>query len=112
MSNSSKWNQNIKIYGITKLKADVIFLSDIRLSNKNLVSAKNDVERIFATNPYASYTFYENSSMNKRGTGILIKKRFAGRDSGDHEGRRREHPGTPSGSLRNRSNTNKYLWAQ
>jgi hypothetical protein len=36
MSNSAKWNQSIKIYGIAKLRTDIIFLSDIRLSNKNV----------------------------------------------------------------------------
>jgi exonuclease III len=73
MSNSSHANQKIKLYGITKLRTDVIFLSDVRISNKNLVSVKNEVSNVFLLNPYEKYQFYANSSMNKRGVGILIK---------------------------------------
>jgi hypothetical protein len=53
MSNSAKWNQSVKIYGIT-------------------VSAKDDVSRVFLNNPYEKYNFYANSSKNKRGVAILI----------------------------------------
>jgi exonuclease III len=74
MSNSAKWNQALKICGITKLKSDVIFLSDIRISNKNLVSSSKDLEHYFVNNPYEKYDFFFNSSRNKRGTGILLKK--------------------------------------
>ena len=74
MSLSSKHNQTKKIYGICKLNTDIIFLSDIRLCNKNLVSASNDCSKAFRINPYCSYKFIFNSSMNKRGVGILIKK--------------------------------------
>jgi exonuclease III len=73
MSNSAKWNQCIKIYGIAKLKSDIIFLSDVRLSNKNLVSASDDVSKLFLNNPYEKYVAFFNSSKNKRGVGILIK---------------------------------------
>ena len=73
MSVTSKINQTKKIYGITKLKTDLIFLSDIRLCNKNLVSASNDFTKIFRTNPYCSYNFFFHSSRNKRGVGMLIK---------------------------------------
>ena len=72
MSVTSKHNQLKKIYGITKLKTDVIFLSDIRLCNRNLVSASNDCSKIFHTNPYCSYSFFFHSTMAKRGVGILI----------------------------------------
>ena len=72
MSVTSKHNQLKKIYGITKLKTDVIFLSDIRLCNRNLVSASNDCTKIFHTNPYCSYSFFFHSTMAKRGVGILI----------------------------------------
>jgi exonuclease III len=74
MSNSAKWNQTLKICGITKLKSDIIFLSDIRISNKNLVSSSKDLEHYFVNNPYEKYDFLFNSSRNKRGTGILLKK--------------------------------------
>ena len=73
MSSSSKILQHTKLYGVAKIKTDIIFLSDIRLSNKNLVSNFNNIANIFRTNPYASYQFFHNSSKNKRGTGILIK---------------------------------------
>jgi hypothetical protein len=58
MSNSAKWNQTLKICGITKLKSDVIFLSDIRISNKNLISASEDLKRQFLNNPYEKYEFF------------------------------------------------------
>jgi exonuclease III len=68
--------QNLKIYGITALKTDIIFLSDIRLSNRNLISCANDVSKIFLTNQHGQYEFFYNSTKNSRGTGILIKKNF------------------------------------
>jgi hypothetical protein len=73
MSNSAKWNQSIKIYGITKLRSDIIMLSDIRLSSRNLISASQDITKMFWHNPYEKYDFYFNSTLNKRGVGILIK---------------------------------------
>ena len=73
MSVSSKHNQIKKIYGISKLKRDIILLSDIRMCNKNLVSASSDCSKIFRTNPYCSYSFFSHSSRSKRGVGILIK---------------------------------------
>jgi exonuclease III len=73
MSASAKWNQTLKICGITKLKSDVIFLSDVRLSNKNLVSASGDIKKNFINNPYEKYDMFYNSTKNKRGVAILIK---------------------------------------
>jgi hypothetical protein len=73
MSQSAKWNQTLKVCGITKLKSDIIFMSDIRLSNKNLVSLGDDIAKLFYNNPYGKYEFFHNSSLNKRGVGILIK---------------------------------------
>ena len=73
MSVTSKSNQIKKIYGITKLNKDIIFLSDIRLCNKNLILASNDCSKIFMVNPYSSYKFVFQSSRNKRGVGILFK---------------------------------------
>jgi hypothetical protein len=74
MSNAAKWNQTLKICGITKLKSAVIFLSDIRISNKNLISSEEDIKKIFLNNPYEKYNCVFNSSKNKRGVGILIKQ--------------------------------------
>ena len=76
MSVTSKKNQTRKIYGITKLKTDIILLSDIRLCNKNLVSASNDCAKIFRTKPYCAYKFFFQSSRSKRGVGILFKNDF------------------------------------
>jgi exonuclease III len=73
MSDSTKINQQKKILAITRLKSDIIFLSDIRLSNKNNRSCSMELERLFRTNPYGNYNFYHNSTWNKRGVGILIK---------------------------------------
>jgi hypothetical protein len=72
MSAAGKNNQYLKLYGITKLRTDVIFMADIRLKSRNLVSCANDVEQIFLHNPYGSYASYFNSNNNKRGVGILI----------------------------------------
>jgi hypothetical protein len=42
---SSRNNRDLKINGITKLKSNIIFLCDTRLSNKNLVSCENDIKK-------------------------------------------------------------------
>jgi exonuclease III len=63
----------LKIYGIAKLKSDLIFLSDVRLSNKNLVSAKHDIENMLRCNPYEKYSLITNSTKNKRGVAIMYK---------------------------------------
>ena len=38
MTNSMRKIQKLKLYGVTKLKTDVIFLSDTRISNRSNVS--------------------------------------------------------------------------
>jgi exonuclease III len=73
-SNTAKWNQTLKICGISKLKSDIIFLSDIRIINKNLVSSADDIKKLFLNNPYEKYNCFFNSTKNKRGVGILIKQ--------------------------------------
>jgi exonuclease III len=73
VSSSGKFNQYLKIYGITKLRTDIIFLSDIRICGKNRVSFANEIQKTLTYNPYGSYKMYYNSSQNKRGVGILIK---------------------------------------
>jgi len=72
MSSVGKQNQTVKLYGITKLKTDIIFMSDIRLCNRNLISCSNDISNTFLVNPYCSYEFFHNSSKSKRGVGILL----------------------------------------
>ena len=72
ISDTTKTIQLKKIFGVVKLKTDVIFLSDTRLGNKNLVNCTNDVNKQLRLNPYRSYVGFFNSSRNCRGTGILI----------------------------------------
>ena len=72
MSNSTCSIQKRKIYGITKLRADIIFLSDIRLSNRNLTNNIDELKKTFRVNPYRSYQFLHHSTKNKRGVGFLI----------------------------------------
>ena len=75
MSTLSSSHHKLKLYGITKLKADFIFLSDIRLGSKSLVGNSIAIlERTFLVNPYCAYTLYANSSRSSRGVGILVKK--------------------------------------
>jgi exonuclease III len=72
VSTISSMHQRLKIYGICKLKTDIILLSDIRLqSNKNF---HKEIETQFLINPICSYEFFHNSLSNSRGVGILIKK--------------------------------------
>ena len=70
ISVTSKQNQIWKIYGIVKLKTDIIFLSDVCICNRNLVNGISDILRVFQINPYQSYNFVYNSSSNKRGVGM------------------------------------------
>jgi exonuclease III len=72
---TSKFNRNLKVHGITKLATDIIFLCDVRLSNRQLVSSENEIKKAFMLNMYDGYECYFNSSQNKRGVGILINKK-------------------------------------
>jgi exonuclease III len=63
-----------KFYGIVSLKTDIIFLSDIRMCNKNGTTDMHFIKNTFSVNPYCSYNFYHQSLKNSRGVGILIKK--------------------------------------
>ena len=73
MSNSAGSIQKRKIFGITKLRSDIIFLSDLRLSNRNLTNNIDELKKTFRVNPYGSYNFLHHSTSNKRGVGLLIK---------------------------------------
>jgi exonuclease III len=77
MSTANKGCQLRKILGIVKLKSDVIFLSDVRLSNRNMVSSKGDVINLLRTNKFASYSAFFNSTKNKRGVAILINNNLS-----------------------------------
>jgi exonuclease III len=76
MSDVSKISQNRKLLAIARLKTDIIFLSDIRLSNKSKVSCSNDIEKCFRTNPFGNYLFFHNSTKNKRGVGLLLNNKL------------------------------------
>jgi exonuclease III len=73
LSTSGTFHQKLKVYGIVKLKSDLIFLSDVHLSSRYGVRDLKNLEDIFRTNPYCSYRCIFNSTRNKRGVGILIK---------------------------------------
>jgi len=66
--------QKTKLYGITKIKADIILLCDIRLSNRSKISSASDISKMFLCNPYGQYEFLYNSTKNSRGVGIIYKK--------------------------------------
>jgi exonuclease III len=73
---ASKSNQILKINGITKLGTDIILISDLKLSTRNLISSADEVKKLFACNLYDSYDLIYNSQRNKRGVGILINKKI------------------------------------
>jgi hypothetical protein len=70
---TGSFNHKLKMYGITKLRTDIILLCDIRLSNSQNVPHTKQASITFRTNPYGSYEFYSHSSRNNS-VGILIKK--------------------------------------
>ena len=75
MSAHSSSHHKLKLYGITKLKSDFIFLSDIRLGSKSLIgNSITTLENTFLVNPYCAYTLYAHSTRSSRGVGILVKK--------------------------------------
>ncbi len=74
MSSSKKSIHKLKLYSIARLKTDIIFLSDTRISNKNKVSDIKNIRNTFHVNPYGQYNIEYNSTSNKRGTAILIKR--------------------------------------
>jgi exonuclease III len=74
MTNSTAQNQRLKIEAISSLSADIIFLSDIRLGNKNLTTSKGEISKLFLVNNHKSYDFITNSTRNKRGVGVLFSR--------------------------------------
>jgi exonuclease III len=62
-----------KIAAITGFNKDIIFLSDIRLANKDAV---DDIKQAFLYSRNSQYDFYYNSTKNSRGVGILINKKL------------------------------------
>jgi hypothetical protein len=72
MSEQTSLHHLIKLYGVVKLKTDVIFMSDIRLKNARGIANISKIENSFRTNPYCAYRFFHQSNSNKRGVGILV----------------------------------------
>jgi exonuclease III len=73
VSTISSLHHKLKLYGILKLKTDVIFLSDIRLPEQPSKTVIRNLTFVFETNPYCSYKFFYSSVKSSRGVGILIK---------------------------------------
>jgi len=67
--------QTKKLRAILDIDTDIVFLSDIRLNN----SQENirDIENIFLSGGSKQYKFIYNSSMAKRGVGILISNQLS-----------------------------------
>jgi exonuclease III len=49
-------------------------MSDIRLCNAQGTSSSGEIATSFRITPYGSYEFFYNSSLNKRGVGVLIMR--------------------------------------
>ncbi len=62
----------IKVEGITYFKHDVLFISDLRLKDKEL-----EIKKMFGLNKNESYKIYANSSNESRGVAIAIKRKIA-----------------------------------
>ena len=73
MSTISSVRQKQKIYAITKLKTDFIFLSDIRLGGLTHENKITELENSLLFNPHEGYKLIHNSNKSSRGVGILIK---------------------------------------
>ena len=73
MSTISSVRQKQKIYAITKLKTDFIFLSDIRLGSLAHENKITELENSLLFNPHEGYKLIHNSNKSSRGVGILIK---------------------------------------
>jgi len=72
LSTVTSRHQRLKVYTITKLKKDFIFLSDIRLKPND--PATKEIEKQFLVNPFCSYNFNWHCLEGKRGVGILSKQ--------------------------------------
>ena len=73
MSTMSSFHQKQKIFAISKLNTDFIFLSNIRLGNNTRETCIPELERLLLLNPHSGYKLFHNSKKNSRGVGILIK---------------------------------------
>jgi hypothetical protein len=65
-------NLDAKLEAITAIKTDIIFLSDIRLTNARGVQDSERIRKYLRDNRNRAYEFYHNSTSNGRGVAILI----------------------------------------
>ena len=76
MNVSTVGTRNAKIYlkieGITGKRPDVIFMSDVRASNKI-----KEIEDLFRVTRNGNYVTYFNSSRSARGVGIAIRRKIS-----------------------------------
>jgi hypothetical protein len=66
------FNLDIKIAAITECKSDIIFLSDVRLTNAKGVNNAGRASSLLRFAKSRQYNMHFNSSQNKRGVAILI----------------------------------------
>jgi exonuclease III len=62
----------LKIEGITRKSADVIFICDVRAKDKG-----KDIEKLMGLSRNGSYKLYLNSTRETRGVAIAIKRNIA-----------------------------------
>jgi len=74
MSEYSKSMQTRKLYSILKNKADIVLLSDVRISSRNKTADIGGLRQTLEKNPYCAYNLILHSTQNKRGVGMMIKK--------------------------------------
>jgi exonuclease III len=67
---------DIKTNAILSLKSDIIFLSDIRLGENKVSISTFRLSKAFQNAKYGYYELISNSTMNKRGTAILISSKL------------------------------------
>jgi hypothetical protein len=109
MATVSKNVRMRKFYGILSLKTDIIFVSDIRLCNRSGVGDFGFANKIFATNPYGSYSFIHNSHTNSQGVSILVKKSLNFYVFRRSARRRQQLPSGQSSHQRTNGNIRLYL---
>jgi hypothetical protein len=59
----------MKVEGVTGSKSDIILMSDCRVGNN-----KKEIESMFRLSVNGNYTLYLNSTQERRGTGIAVKR--------------------------------------
>jgi hypothetical protein len=73
MSENTGKLQLLKVYGITNLNMDIIFISDIRVCSRKMVSRITAIKNALITNCFGQYRIIFNSTSNKHCVGIPFK---------------------------------------